>query len=868
METKFEKGKWYKDISSPTLYIKYNKAIKNNWFESDEKIYDKIHKFLPNDNWRIKERNWVETDLSEIQQYLPEGHSDKQCTSLIGRYVKWLNDASYDCFHAKGSYNKIIKVYETTVYLDSNPEFSFNSIEENTGILWELMPEGFNPTIEKWSVGSYVVFLEDKVGGNKYNRGEYQEIVDIDYSRFTKGAISYKEGDENNLKWEEAGKIRWFATKSEAEEFAKSLVEVKETKPKQLTIDDLVEGEIYKVTTGKFNIIHKFSKYNSSNNYATFKCFLRIEDKYYSSQANVLTNYPNYVLTNYPNYVWNNTTPQEKKHLNVCIKQDKFIPQDQLDLYDDVTFELKTFELKTVMKDKFYKGDYIVIISGRAGLREIKDNFCYKQLHNKEYLIAELNNLGFRDSAASCVSFDNTNDKWRYATPEEIAEYDRLGEPFDVRALLAKQPVKETLYETIVLNSAEELLACEKYFNNLGYRASSGHNSYSFKHKYLIIYHSLKEYQNLSNDCGNPRVTLEKYGITVNSEKQEPKYSYEVVHCTTQEEWDFALETLKHLNHCGQTSVDWSVNKQNSCLNLKTVLKGRKEFYSKQNSKIYSFQEFCNKFNHKPDFMSKKEPERKEPSMEELLEEARVKYPKGTKYIPTSRSSRSTDTSSGEFKISGTRIECKINSTGIYDSFLNKWAEIISLPEKVEEEWIPKVGDWVWAKANTRDNIELAIYINKQKCYFKNSRGGNYDLDLCLSNIGIKKALPHEIPVQEDEFILPEKWCLLVTRENQEVCNDWREFDAKISVNHYMHNQHSGYSKRGVSKAEIQKGYTEITFEQFQKYVLNSTLGIKEYLITPQECISTTKSTDKQVCLSNFNEETKIKINFKQTIKI
>jgi len=509
METKFEKGKWYRNSEwRDNAYCKADGSNVHDKIYFTECIDDDNHTYKL-DWWQNREGIMREVPLSEIQQYLPEGHSDKQCTSLIGRYVKWLNDASYDCFHAKGSYNKIIKVYETNVYLDSNPEFSFNSIEENTGILWELMPEGFNPTIEKWSVGSYVVFLEDKVGGNKYNRGEYQEIVDIDYSRFTKGAISYKEGAENDLKWEEAGKIRWFATKSEAEEFAKSLVEVKETKPKQLTIDDLVEGEIYKVTTGKFNIIHKFSKYNSSNNYATFKCFLRIEDKYYLSQASV--------LTNYPNYVWNNTTPQEKKHLNVCIQQDKFIPQDQLDLYDDVTFELKT-----VMKDEFKVGDYVVVLDDISG-KCAKINFCYKitkvegnYLYKPHYGISKEREL-------------------RYATPEEIAEYDRLGEPFDVRALLAKQPVKETLYETIVLNSAEELLACEKYFNNLGYRASSGHNSYSFKHKYLIIYHSLKEYQNLSNDCGNPRVTLEKYGITVNSEKQEPKYSYEVVHCTTQE---------------------------------------------------------------------------------------------------------------------------------------------------------------------------------------------------------------------------------------------------------------------------------------------------------------------------------------------
>jgi len=864
----FIKGKWYRNSEwRDNAYCKADGSNVHDKIYFTECIDDDNHTYKL-DWWQNREGIMREVPLSEIQQYLPEGHPDKQCTSLIGRYVKWLNDASYDCFHAKGSYNKIIKVYETNVYLDSNPEFSFNSIEENTGILWELMPEGFNPTIEKWSVGSYVVFLEDKVGGNKYNRGEYQEIVDIDYSRFTKGAISYKEGAENDLKWEEAGKIRWFATKSEAEEFAKSLVEVKETKPKQLTIDDLVEGEIYKVTTGKFNIIHKFSKYNSSNNYATFKCFLRIEDKYYLSQASV--------LTNYPNYVWNNTTPQEKKHLNVCIQQDKFIPQDQLDLYDDVTFELKTFELKTVMKDKFYKGDYIVIISGRAGLREIKDNFCYKQLHNKEYLIAELNNLGFRDSAASCVSFDNTNDKWRYATPEEIAEYDRLGEPFDVRALLAKQPVKETLYETIVLNSAEELLACEKYFNNLGYRASSGHNSYSFKHKYLIIYHSLKEYQNLSNDCGNPRVTLEKYGITVNSEKQEPKYSYEVVHCVTQEEWDFIISQCQKGSQITKQSHlfnDYSKeNPEGIAVCIKDASWCNLGFWIEQKAKIYSFQEFCNKFNHKPDFMSKKEPERKEPSMEELLEEARVKYPVGCTVMLL----KGHDGATKEYTINyNTFNGCKeythpkqvISFSGCagYFYYEGKWAEIISLPDKIEEDWIPKVGDWVWAKANTRDNIELAIYINKQKCYFKNSRGGNYDLDLCLSNIGIKKALPHEIPVQEDEFVLPEKWCFRVSRENYQKFKHIREL-PNPEIGYITSMPWSNRLPWGLWGSNIYG--TEITFEQFQKYVLNSTLGIKEYLITPQECISTTKSTDKQVCLSNFNEETKIKINFKQTIKI
>jgi len=66
--------------------------------------------------------------------------------------------------------------------------------------------------------------------------------------------------------------------------------------------------------------------------------------------------------------------------------------------------------------------------------------------------------------------------------------------------------------------------------------------------------------------------------------------------------------------------------------------------------------------------------------MEEILEEARRRYPKGTQYIPTSRNnSRHADTSCGEFKIATCgRLEDKVLSTGIYDG--GKWAEIISTP--------------------------------------------------------------------------------------------------------------------------------------------------------------------------------------------
>lgn len=61
-----------------------------------------------------------------------------------------------------------------------------------------------------------------------------------------------------------------------------------------------------------------------------------------------------------------------------------------------------------------------------------------------------------------------------------------------------------------------------------------------------------------------------------------------------------------------------------------------------------------------------------------FIREAERRYPKGTKYIPTSRYSRNTDESSGTFIWnSSDRVEDKVNGTGIYEPKKNKWAEII-----------------------------------------------------------------------------------------------------------------------------------------------------------------------------------------------
>lgn len=102
--------------------------------------------------------------------------------------------------------------------------------------------------------------------------------------------------------------------------------------------------------------------------------------------------------------------------------------------------------IKPIGKDEFKEGDYIVVVSGREYSEYVVNNYCYKQYYNNCYLIAETDNKGGKRTPAAGVQFNNNGDKWRYATPEEIAEYDRLGKPYDITTLNKEPiPVEESL---------------------------------------------------------------------------------------------------------------------------------------------------------------------------------------------------------------------------------------------------------------------------------------------------------------------------------------------------------------------------------------------------------------------------------------
>ena len=82
----------------------------------------------------------------------------------------------------------------------------------------------------------------------------------------------------------------------------------------------------------------------------------------------------------------------------------------------------------------------------------------------------------------------------------------------------------------------------------------------------------------------------------------------------------------------------------------------------------------------------------------------------------------------------------------------------------------------------------------------------------------------------QDGFILPDKWYVKATRENEYVLKTWRQGNYVTWVDNLV--MLSSKCWGDTSSSHIKK-YTEITFEQFKKYVLKETSSSDE-LIKPK----------------------------------
>jgi len=216
-ETRFKIGKWYKytreDIIQP-IYAKYSsKQSVSNRFYYDEFIsvngYEKGH------DWSVLSvKPVLLTDLSEIQQYLPEGHVDK--IKSIPEYVEYINEKD-----SSWKFGKIYKVNEDgTVTFESGGNPCEKSYTTNTNYFKPSTKEAYEAqfvkeTVKEWARNTYVVCIKDCE--NIKENSVYMITHSWDDSNPT---IGVKESDKVLSK----SNFKWFATKVEAEEFAKTLM--------------------------------------------------------------------------------------------------------------------------------------------------------------------------------------------------------------------------------------------------------------------------------------------------------------------------------------------------------------------------------------------------------------------------------------------------------------------------------------------------------------------------------------------------------------------------------------------------------------------------------------------------------------------
>lgn len=259
---------------------------------------------------------------------------------------------------------------------------------------------------------------------------------------------------------------------------------------------------------------------------------------------------------------------------------------------------------------------------------------------------------------------------------------------------------------------------------------------------------------------------------------------------------------------------------------------------------------------------------------EELLEEAKRRYPKGTRFKPAHVKGTSTIyTIKDETNIKSglpsyiwnQSVEKKDIEPVLYDN--GKWAEIVSKPQIKEESVIePKfiVGKWYRCTCNKnlyrfhsiKDgkffvndaviNPVSSNYANEPYGYTERVQTTGlvmyYKPDGLLTDLTeIQQYLPEGHPdkfsvkkdLMKELTSLPEKWAIQITKDNLETLHKWRNTLPQAAghyvqdhmIGKYLLNKYQQWTAYYVT--ELLSEYTEITFDQFKKWVLKESDTLK-----------------------------------------
>lgn len=245
-----------------------------------------------------------------------------------------------------------------------------------------------------WKIGDYVVFVED---WNRSKKGNIDKIKKLGEGVTT--LYLKKEGLAGSPLHNDC-KLKVFPTLQEAQKFSDELLGKSKT---GLRVEDLVEGEIY--VNGPDNgtmwcYIIKYSKNSFKKAVGLYKTGV------YSAE------YCNYMGDYTEGWLLRLATPDEKKWLNTCIKQDKFIEQSELDKYDN--------EGNLMEKNEEYP-EYVKLINTGGCIGEapiinriyklVKDN---RGNYQYEFLLDNVYKFGFDDRNGKFTKYFELSTKEAY----------------------------------------------------------------------------------------------------------------------------------------------------------------------------------------------------------------------------------------------------------------------------------------------------------------------------------------------------------------------------------------------------------------------------------------------------------------------
>lgn len=268
---------------------------------------------------------------------------------------------------------------------------------------------------------------------------------------------------------------------------------------------------------------------------------------------------------------------------------------------------------------------------------------------------------------------------------------------------------------------------------------------------------------------------------------ENKQYSYEVVHCETQEEWDFVLKIMKSK---GLTTPDNSVfrnidteNYGGNCIEFsaKTSNFCWKNWYLKQSEyKIYSFSEWLDKFNHRKEWEEKNIPATKEAYLEQLEKVMEHKFKVGDRVVGNSNEYGTTKIGwkgtvayihdSEYFDVEGLNSE---------DKSLHKFRRLrqscfdleLVQPKSLVGRWVKRVGtnstycgnSTLYLKIGEYDQIEKEDYFGYWLSKFRSIQKEDLGTDFELMPEGF-------IPPSEQK---EEDWCVELTKENTSIIKKW-----------------------------------------------------------------------------------------------